>query len=109
MPNFWHFCKKGTTMKAKEDMNKEQLSFYEDITTKYDLCLVRQPIATVITSVAKSSIPNTIEEDDFPEPVHWGERNRAWVLQELYAWIQNLIDVRDKKIAQNIKNKKEVN
>lgn len=59
---------------------------------------VRQPFATRLTTVAKSSIPSAIENDGFPIPIVISTRNRVWILQELLDWMNSKIKQRDTSV-----------
>ncbi|MBB3140321.1 helix-turn-helix transcriptional regulator [Halomonas organivorans] len=48
-----------------------------------------------LTGLARSTIYKYISEERFPKPVSLGERNVAWVEEEIQDWILEKIAERD--------------
>lgn len=64
-----------------------------------NLCLLRLPGVRARTGLSRSEIYRRIQAGDFPQPVHLGERSRAWPEHEVLAWCQARIAARDAKGA----------
>lgn len=47
------------------------------------------------TGLARSTVYKYIAENNFPKPVSLGERNVAWVEDEINNWIESKIRERD--------------
>ena len=49
--------------------------------------LIKLKDVTSLTGLARSTIYKYISEERFPKPVSLGERNVAWVEEEIQDWI----------------------
>lgn len=61
--------------------------------------LLRLPEVRQIVGLSRSEIYRRIALNQFPKPVAIGECARAWVSEEIAAWVQTRIAVRDSKAA----------
>ncbi|KGE78553.1 helix-turn-helix transcriptional regulator [Halomonas salina] len=57
--------------------------------------LIKLKDVTSLTGLARSTIYKYISEERFPKPVSLGERNVAWVEEEIQGWILEKIAERD--------------
>ncbi|KFF50376.1 MULTISPECIES: helix-turn-helix transcriptional regulator [Halomonadaceae] len=57
--------------------------------------LIKLKDVTSLTGLARSTIYKYISEERFPKPVSLGERNVAWVEEEIQDWILEKIAERD--------------
>ena len=64
-----------------------------------NFCLIRLPEVRARTGLSRSAIYARMQAGDFPQPVHLGERSRAWPEHEVVAWCQARIAARDAKVA----------
>lgn len=51
------------------------------------------------TGLARSTVYKYIADGNFPKPVSLGERNVAWVENEIQDWIMERIEARDMIIS----------
>ncbi|XLP07234.1 AlpA family transcriptional regulator [Alteromonas marina] len=51
------------------------------------------------TGLARSTVYKYIADGNFPKPVSLGERNVAWLENEIQDWILEKIELRDKSAA----------
>jgi len=65
--------------------------------TEDELCFIRQPEVTRITSIPKSTLPIEIEDGNFPAPVDLTTRSRGWLKSEVHAWMRKKLEERDVK------------
>lgn len=61
--------------------------------------LLRLPDVRRIVGLSRSEIYRRIALNQFPKPVAIGESARAWVSEEVAAWVQKRIASRDAKAA----------
>jgi prophage regulatory protein len=57
--------------------------------------LIKLKDVTSLTGLARSTIYKYISEERFPKPVSLGERNVAWVEEEIQDWILEKVAERD--------------
>ncbi len=60
-----------------------------------DLKILRRPQVEKATGLAKSSIYEKIERDEFPRPIKLGERAVGWLESDVKDWLNAKIAKRD--------------
>lgn len=72
-------------------------------------CFIRQPEVSRITSIPKSSIAIEVEDGNFPAPVEISGRSRGWLRREIYDWMREKLNERDRKEKRRKEGKEEKN
>ena len=53
------------------------------------LQLVKLPVVKEITTFSSATIYRLIKKGDFPEQIKLSERSSAWLLDDIYQWIES--------------------
>ena len=57
--------------------------------------LIKLPAVKRITTFSSATIYRLIDEGEFPKQIKISERSSAWLLEEIYNWIDQKKDARD--------------
>ena len=58
--------------------------------------LIKLPAVKRITTFSSATIYRLIDEGEFPKQIKISERSSAWSLEEIYNWIDQKKDARDR-------------
>ena len=57
--------------------------------------LIKLPAVKRITTFSSATIYRLISEGEFPKQIKLAERSSAWLLEEIYSWLEEKKDARD--------------
>ena len=57
--------------------------------------LIKLPAVKELTTFSSATIYRLISEGEFPKQIKLAERSSAWLLEEIYSWLEEKKDARD--------------
>ena len=57
--------------------------------------LVKLPVVCEMTTFSSATIYRLISKGEFPKQIKLSERSSGWLLDEIHAWLDKKIDIRD--------------
>ena len=57
--------------------------------------LIKLPAVKKITTFSSATIFRLISKGEFPKQIKLAERSSAWLLEEIYSWLEEKKDERD--------------
>ena len=57
--------------------------------------LIKLPAVKELTTFSSATIYRLISEGEFPKQIKLAERSSAWLLEEIYSWLEEKKDERD--------------
>ena len=58
--------------------------------------LIKLPEVKELTTFSSATIYRLISEGEFPKQIKLAERSSAWLLEEIYSWLEEKKDERDR-------------
>ena len=57
--------------------------------------LIKLPEVKELTTFSSATIYRLMSEGEFPKQIKLAERSSAWLLEEIYSWLEEKKDARD--------------